>query len=98
MKDPVDLLKDIAYTDESADPGREFEEMVMSRWRAESLKRTAQYWLPSALGAVAAALALLAVVQWTMTVPESKQFQRGGAEAKLTPGTAPALPTFTDQE
>ena len=98
MSDPIDLLKGLAYTDESADPGTDFDAMVMSRWRAEGLKRTAQYWLPGAIGAVAAALAVLAAVQWTLASPESRAFRRDKAEARLDSRSMPVIPVFTDRE
>lgn len=75
----------------------DFEGRTIRRWKLESRKRTVSYWVPTLVGAGAAAAGLLAVLQLLLSGPEVPRVFLGNQEAKLErPAEDPAFSTFRD--
>ncbi len=92
----IRALRSASYNE--VEPSPDFNEKVMSRWRAEQLKKTVSYWMPAGIAAAITALALLAVLQWSLIVPGQEKFESSRAEARLDSSQVQQLPDFSEAE
>jgi acyl dehydratase len=87
----LDLLRKCAL---EAEPRPNFDERVLRRFKAESLKVSVRYWSPAFIGAAVAGLVVLAALQMIAQPSQLPSLHLRGGEARNF--TTPAFPQTID--